>query len=254
MIPLWLYRSHTVAPLGRGGKHTLLGATQVATNKTETRTAPELRETPALEGDELSRAQAWFEDKVVRAVREAGHCVEALSVMDAVFGKPLDTVGVYDVNGHYGSGEGTRYTRELYPAYLDSDGEDCWGNVWRDLDGYDRNGMNREGWDKDGFDKDGFDAGGFNREGVDRDGLSKDDPARFKYNSLGFDIDGYDRSGFNQDGFNREGLNRLGQARDEALYAYDKNGYNVAGFNAQGYNRDGGYSARQYMAARVRRS
>jgi hypothetical protein len=224
MIPLWLYRSHTVAPLGRGGKHTLLGATQVATNKTETRTAPELRETPALEGDELSRAQAWFEDKVVRAVREAGHCVEALSVMDAVFGKPLDTVGVYDVNGHYGSGEGTRYTRELYPAYLDSDGEDCWGNVWRDLDGYDRNGM------------------------------SKDDPARFKYNSLGFDIDGYDRSGFNQDGFNREGLNRLGQARDEALYAYDKNGYNVAGFNAQGYNRDGGYSARQYMAARVRRS
>lgn len=203
------------------------------TKTTETTTAPALRETPTLEGDEATRAQAWLEDKVVRAVRENGYCSEAQGVLDAVFGQPLDTVGVYDTRGAY-DGYTSDASVRLYPAYLDSDGVDCWGNTWRDIKtGLDRNGFDINGRDKDGYDKDGYDRAGFNREGNDRAGVHRDDPARFKYDKHGFDADGFDRRGRDHNGYTREA-----RESDKNPYKYDQDGYDQNGRDRYGYTRE----------------
>lgn len=212
--------------------------------------APELRTATAPRGAAKVTAQAWFEDKVVRAIRAEGHCTEALRIMDRAFGKPLDEVGVYDVRGSYGSGYGSKTSGKLYPAYLDSDGADCWGNVWRDKDGFDRKGLDVDGRDKDGFDKDGRDKDGFDREGKDANGISKDDPARFRYNPQGYDAEGYNREGLDQYGWNREGKNRRGEDRPATLFAFDTAGYDVDGYNVDGYSRGGEYNEERRMAYR----
>jgi hypothetical protein len=190
---------------------------------------------PVLEGEELARARVWFEDKVVRVVRARGWCTEALSVLDSVFGGPLDGNVVWDHAGNYGG-------RGYSPAYLDSDGVDAWGQEWRDADGYSRKGLDQNGRDRDGYDKDGFDKDGYDREGLDKDGVSKNDPARFKFNRDGFDRDGFDREGYDRWGYNREGVNRRGEARTVDPFAFDKDGYDAEGYNSDGYNRAGEYS------------
>lgn len=200
-----------------------------------TTTTPELRETPALEGDEATRAQAWLEDKVVRAVRAEGYCSEAQRIMTKVFGKPLDTVGVYDTRGAY-DGYISETSRKLYPAFLDSDGVDCWGNVWRDITTkLDRNGLDIEGYDKDGYNKDGYDSLGFNRDGFDKDGVHKDDPSRFKYDRTGYDADGFDRVGRDRNGYSRE---MRAREADENPYRFDVEGYDVNGRDRYGSSRE----------------
>lgn len=208
-----------------------------------TETAPELRKVDDLTGDTLATAQAWLEDKVVRAVREQGYCAESLRVMDTVFGKPLDEVGVYDTRGNYGQGYGSARAGRLYPAYLDSNGKDCWENEWRDKDGYNRAGLNQEGRDKDGYNKDGRDKEGFDRDGKDANGISRDDPARFAFGPDGFNVEGYNGNGYDRHGFNREGRDMLGRERGTDRFVFDSNGYDIAGFNRDGYNRQGGFSA-----------
>lgn len=228
----------------------------MATRINKTAEVPALPVVPELSDDEKVRAQAWFEDKVVRAVRDAGHCTEALRIMDKVFGAPLDKTGVADPRGYYRDhgvvpveGTGRTAATRRYPAYLDSDGVDCWGNTWRDADGFDRKGLDSNGYDRDGFNKDGYDREGFTREGMDRRGVHKDDPARFAFDARGFDKDGYNREGFNARGVNREGLNRNGDAvPDEEVFAFDVDGYNRNGYNLDGYNRAGEYSEREYTA------
>lgn len=206
--------------------------------------APALRDAVTLSDEEKAKYQAWMEDKVVRAVRDAGHCAEALPILDQIFGAPLDKVGVYDTRGsYYGSGYGSKRAGHLYLAYLDSDGVDCWGNVWRDANGFDRTGFNDAGYDKDGFNKDGFNAAGWNREGFDKNGLSKDDPSRFKFDRHGYDPEGYNAQGYNRDGWNREGKSMRGRTREGAQFAFDVNGFDVDGWNSDGYNRTDGYSA-----------
>lgn len=222
----------------------------------ERNTPPTLTPVPAslAEAADENAARAWFEDKVVRAVREQGHCQEALIILDKVFGRPLDKVGVYDTRGSYGSGNGSSYREgKLYPAYLDSDGYDCWNDTWRDKDGYDRHGFNKDGRDKDGFNKDGFDEDGFNREGKDANGVSRDDPARFVYDARGYDKEGYNRQGYNRQGWNREGKNAYGQTLPETPFVFDSFGRDKDGYNADGYNAQGEYNpekAREYVSAR----
>lgn len=211
---------------------------------TTTTTPPVLPETPVLDGDELGRARAWFEDKVVREVRAAGHCTEALAILDRVFGGPRPGVQVYDTRGAYGSGS------RLCPAYVDSDGVDCWGNEWRDADGFNAKGFDTDGYDREGFNAEGRDKLGFDREGKDAQGIHKDDPARYRFNRQGWDADGYNRAGYNRDGYNREGLDRQGNARPASLFSFDAQGYNARGYSADGYNRQGRYSEEEYLLAR----
>lgn len=233
----------------------------MATRTKKTTEPPALPVVPELSDDEKARAQAWFEDKVVRAVRNAGHCMEALRIMDSVFGAPLDKVGVADPRGYYRDrgvspveGTGRTASSRRYPAYLDSDGVDCWGNTWRDADGFDRNGLDSSGYDREGFNKDGYDREGFNREGLDIHGLHKDDPARFAFDARGFDKEGYDREGFNRAGVNREGRDRNGIVVPvEDVFVFDRLGYNRNGYNIDGYNRAGEYSEREYIANRAAR-
>lgn len=228
-------------------------ATRTRKTKTTAGTAvapPPLREAVTLTTDEMTKAQAWFEDKIVRAVRKKGYCAEALKIMAEVFGEPLDTAGVIDVAGAH---PGTFRTGDVAVTYLDSEGFDCWGNTWRDDKGFDRNGLDKDGRDRDGFDKDGRDIAGFDRDGKDKDGISKDDPARFKWDLNGFDAEGYNRDGYNAQGWNREGKNSRGETRPDVLYAFDRDGYDAEGWNFSGYNRDGGYSEdvyRKYRQAR----
>lgn len=203
-------------------------------------------------GDE---ARAWFEDNVVRQVREQGYCAQALTVMDAVFGGPKPENLVYDARGVYGSDDGSRSAGNLYPAYVDSDGFDCWRNQWRDLEtGLDRNGLDEYGRDADGYDKDGYDRAGFNREGVDREGVSRDNPSRYRFNVHGRDAEGYDREGYDRQGFNREGVDRAGRKRPEPNvdeFVFDKNGYDRDGYDMHGYRLDGSYDgdvSRKYRA------
>jgi hypothetical protein len=226
--------------------------TRSKAKKAEPMTPPELREVVTLEGDELARARAWFEDKVVREVRRIGYCEQSLKVLDSVFGGPVETNLVYDATGRYGNG--SEYSGVLYPAYLDSDGVDCWGNIWRDLTTkLDRNGFDPEGRDKDGYDKDGYDVVGFNREGVDKDGVSRDDPNRYRFGVDGYDAEGYNREGFNADGYNREGIDRRGHARPQRPLVFDANGRDADGYNASGYRVDGSYSEDVYMKYRSMR-
>lgn len=191
-----------------------------ATTKTpvDPNTPPALPTVPRLTAAEKVKYQRWVEDKVVRAVREAGHCTEALAIMNKVFGKPSDT-GYTDDRGR--------------PMYVDSDGVDCWGNTWRDANGYDRNGLDAYGRDREGYDKDGFDVQGWDREGKDRDGLAKDSPERFKYDRHGYDAEGFNRMGVNANGLTRE------QAADTSRFTFDKDGYDAEGFDSGGYNRRG---------------
>jgi hypothetical protein len=225
------------------------------TRKTKaTEEAPALPTIVPLEGEEKVKAQAWFEDRVVRSVRAAGHCMEALRILDEVFGEPLDKHGVNDPRGYYrdrgntavpGSGR-TAETRR-YLAYLDSDGVDCWGNTWRDSQGFDRKGLNKDGYDREGYNKDGRDRLGFDRDGNDRNGLHRDDPSRYA-----FDVNGYDKDGYSRDGYNRSGVNREGKNRDGAdvalaeVYAFDAEGYDREGYNMRGYDRNEEYNDAVY--------
>lgn len=206
----------------------------------------------ATNGDE---ARAWFEDKVVRSVREQGYCYQALRVMDSVFGEALPTHLVYDTSGTYGDGRGSKNDGKLYAAYVDSDGVDCWGNVWRDLaTARDRDGFDRNGRDADGYDKEGFDSAGFNREGLDKDGISRDDPNRYRFDVHGWDKDGFNRNGFGKDGYNREGLNAAGEPRPTPpaeRFAFDANGRDIDGYDASGYRADGKYSEDVYLKYRL---
>lgn len=236
-------------PFGRGLGNTPRSGTGMARARTRgtgafTDTAPELRTVVAPEGgDDMVKAQAWFEDKVVRAIRAEGYCSEALRIMDKVFGGPLDTVGVYDTRGRYGEGRGSKGEGQLFLAYLDSNGADCWNNVWRNKDGYDRNGFNMAGVDKDGFNKAGIGKDGFNREGKDANGVHRDDPARFAYDGLGRDAEGYNAEGYDQFGFNREGFNRQGRPRGVDRFVFDASGYDKDGFDRAGNSRTGEFSA-----------
>lgn len=223
--------------------------------------APPLPTIPSpFEGEEKIRAQAWFEDKVVRAVRKAGHCTEALRILDEVFGAPLDTVGIADPHEFYRAlgrtpvpGPNGGRTRR-YAAYLDSDGVDCWNNTWRDGKGFDRKGFNVEGYDRDGYNKDGRDKLGFDRDGKDKNGIHKDDPARFVYDILGYDKDGYDRQGYNRAGVNREGKDMRGRDVGAPEFLFDVDGYDKDGWNKEGYDRAGNYSETAYMKYRRARN
>lgn len=201
-----------------------------------------------------AEARAWFEDKVVRRVREQGYCSQALTVMDGVFGGPNPEHLVYDTSGNYGSGYGSRDSGTLYPAYVDSEGIDCWGNQWRDLKtGLDRNGLDKHGKDAEGYDKDGFDPAGFNREGIDRDGVSRDDPARYRFDIHGRDAEGYDREGYDKQGYNREGVDRAGNPRPEPnteAFVFDAHGRDREGYDQTGYRVDGSYSDDVYRKYR----
>jgi len=222
---------------------------RATTKTTANSTPPTLPETPVLEGDELGRARAWFEDKVVREVRAAGHCSEALAVLDKVFGGPRPDALVYDTRGVYDD-----YRPGLHPAYIDSDGVDCWGNTWRDKDGYSREGFDKEGRDREGYDKHGRDKLGFDREGIDASGLHRDSPERYKYSADSYDAEGFNAGGFDRSGFNREGVHMNGSTRrDNAEYfGFDASGFNRRGYNAGGYDRDGEYSEDEYR--RIRRA
>lgn len=212
-----------------------------------TKDAPPLPGVVTLTPEEQAKAQAWLEDRVVRAIREKGYCGESLAVLEKVFPDgPLDKVGVYDTRGVYGQGYGSKRSARLYWAYLDSDGKDCWNNVWRDVDGYDRDGFDAEGYDRDGFGREGYNRDGFNREGRDANGVSRDDPARFMYDALGFDKDGYNREGFDRYGFNREGVDASGRPRQSEAYVFDSRGFDQDGFNIFGYDRSGAVNSEAY--------
>lgn len=173
---------------------------------------------------EISPVQirAILEDRVVRAVREAGHCREADGVMKKAF-QALEARG--------------KSSRDR-GDWRDSDGTNCWGDTWRDSEGYDRNGYGTNGRDREGYDREGYDARGFNREGLDREGLTATDPARFRYN-----VDGYDAEGFNRSGVNRKGQTKQ-QAELSKLTIYDAEGYDPDGYTKWGELRGGGsYSA-----------
>lgn len=227
----------------------------MATTKSKTVTAPPaLRETPAELGGDARQVQAWLEDRVVRSVREKGHCGEALAIMDKVFGEPLDTDGVVDARGYYGDYASNRNIRgtNRYRAYLDSDGVDCWGNTWRDRDGYDRAGLNVNGFDREGYNKDGYDKDGFNRDGNDASGMHRDDPSRFRFSVGGYDKDGFNAAGYNRQGFNREGVDPSGRTL-EVVFAFDAQGRDAEGYDFRGYHRDGHYSEAVYAKYRAAR-
>lgn len=222
-------------------------STSTTTTLTDDMEAPALREVPKTLAEVTSgeQSQAWFEDKVVRAVRDSRYCGEALAIMDKAFGAPLDKVGVYDIHGYYGNGTGSDRSGLLYYAYLDSDGVDCWGNMWRDRNGCDRAGFDMDGRDKDGYNKDGRDLLGFDREGKDANGVHRDDPARFQYDRRGYNRDGYNRDGYDRNGYNREGKDASGNPKPTPpveFYVFDANGYDADGWNCRGGNAKGGYS------------
>lgn len=174
--------------------------------------------------------RAILEDKIVTAVREAGHCREADAVMKKAW-PALETLG-----------KSTRARGD----WRDASGTNCWGDTWRDDAGFDRLGFDANGRDRDGYNREGFNQQGFNREGLDKEGLAPGDPARFKYN-----LDGYDAEGYNRQGVNRKGQNRE-QAALLKLTFYDADGFDPDGYTKWGEPRGGGAydSGHEYGSAR----
>lgn len=190
---------------------------------------PAVIEVVDLQGAELTRAQRWMEDKVVRVVREIGYCSEANRVLKRVFGDPLD-------------GE----------AWRDSDGIDCYGNRWTDAEGYDRNGYDANGYNREGFNAEGYDRDGFNAEGLDYAGIHRDDPAQFRFDLNGYDKDGYNRRGLNTRGRTREQQAqrdaqkarsvRLSEVHEELKFVFNTSRRDKDGYDKYGY-KDGVYDA-----------
>lgn len=181
-------------------------------DQTTTEVPPRLVPVPEIDITRHPELQAWFEDRVVRAVRAERYCDQANKVMLRVFPDgPLDG-----------------------QSFRDSDGVDCWDNRWRDRDGYDRHGLDSSGRDRDGYDRDGLGRDGYDRDGYDGVGLHRTDPRRFRFND-----EGYDR-----DGFNAEGRDSAGRTREEVAleYIFDRDGNDPDGFNCEGFNAEREYS------------
>lgn len=201
----------------------------------EPETAPVLPVIPDFDETTMLGIRAWVEDKTVRAVRAFGYCREAEGVMKSVLGDPLDG-----------------------QSFRDSEGVDCWGNTWRDANGYDRNGFDRHGRDAEGFTRDGWDRRGFNRDGFDKDGTHKDDPARYRFNYRGFSMGSWNVLHMDRDGRfdpHTPDLSEEELGLTLLAYSYDATGRDRDGYNASGYTTDGQYDEGhdvRYMSDRVR--